>query len=149
MTAALTPLRDAFDVIFDHTAYQVADVEPLVELFQGRIRHYVFTSSQAVYRRSLVLPVTEEHRRHDAADDDPRKAYGVGKVRCEDYLLSLWQQQQFPATCLRVGHTLGPRSPQPTRDPWFFARLEAGRPILIPGTATPRCNSSTSTTSRA
>jgi nucleoside-diphosphate-sugar epimerase len=28
---------------------------------------------------------------------------------------------------------MGPRSPQPTRDPAFFARLEAGRPILIPG----------------
>lgn len=133
LTEVLTPLRDAFDVIFDHTAYQVSDVEPLVRLFRGRIRHYVFTSSQAVYRRALVLPITEAHRRHDAADDDSRKAYGVGKVRCEDYLLGLWEREGFPATCLRVGHTLGPRSPQPTRDPWFFARLEAGRPILIPG----------------
>lgn len=133
LTAALTPMRDGFDVIFDHTAYQVADMAPLIELFRGRIRHYVFTSSSAVYRRSLVLPITEDHRRHDPNDDDPRKAYGVGKVQCEDHLLSLWRQEGFPATCLRVGHTLGPRSPQPTRDPWFFARLEAGRPILIPG----------------
>jgi nucleoside-diphosphate-sugar epimerase len=133
LTAALRDERDAFDVIFDHTAYQVSDVEPLVELFRGRIRHYVFTSSQAVYRRSLVLPIQESFRRHAPDDDDPRKSYGVGKVRCEDYLLRLWQREGFPATCLRVGHTLGPRSPQPTRDPWFFARLEAGRPILVPG----------------
>lgn len=133
LTAALRGERDAFDVIFDHTAYQVSDVEPLVELFQGRIRQYVFTSSQAVYRRSLVLPIREDFRRHAADDEDPRKAYGVGKVRCEDYLLGLWQQEGFPVTCLRVGHTLGPRSPQPTRDPWFFTRLEAGRPILVPG----------------
>ena len=27
----------------------------------------------------------------------------------------------------------GPRSPAPTRDPAFFARLESGRPILVPG----------------
>lgn len=133
LTAALADYRDAFDVIFDHTAYRPSDVEPLVELFRGRIRHYVFTSSQAVYRRSFVLPIREDFRRHAPDDDDRRKAYGVGKVQCEDYLLGLWKSEAFPATCLRVGHTLGPRSPQPTRDPWFFARLEAGRPILVPG----------------
>lgn len=133
LTAALASRRDDFDAVFDHTAYQIEDMAPLIELFQGRIRHYVFTSSQAVYRRSLVLPVAEDDRRHAPDDDDPRKAYGVGKVRCEDHLLALSLQRGFPATCLRVGHTLGPRSPQPTRDPWFFARLEAGRPILIPG----------------
>jgi nucleoside-diphosphate-sugar epimerase len=133
LVEVLTPLRDEFDVIFDHTAYQVSDVQPLAELFRGRIRQYVFTSSQAVYRRSLVLPIREDFRRHTPDDDDPRKAYGVGKVRCEDYLLGLWETERFPSTCLRVGHTLGPRSPQPTRDPWFFARVEAGRPILVPG----------------
>lgn len=130
---ALKHRRDDFDAIFDHTAYEVADVDPLVTLFRGRIRHYVFTSSQAVYRRSLVLPIREDSRRHAPDDDDPRKAYGVGKVRCEDHLLGLARSEGLPATCLRVGHTLGPRSPQPTRDPWFFARLAAGRPILVPG----------------
>lgn len=125
--------RDDFDVVFDHTAFQLSDVEPMVELFRGRIAHYVFTSSQAVYRRSFVQPIKEDFRRHAPDDDDPRKAYGVGKVRCEDFVLGEWQRTGFPATVLRVGHTLGPRSPQPTRDPAFFARLEGGRPVLIPG----------------
>ncbi len=133
LRAALEPHRDAFDVVFDHTAYQPSDIEPLVELFRGRIAQYVFTSSQAVYRRSFVQPLREHFRRHAPDDEDPRKAYGVGKVRCEDYVLGLWEREGFPATCLRVGHTLGPRSPQPTRDPALFARLEAGRPVLIPG----------------
>jgi len=131
--AALRDYRDAFDVVFDNTAYVPDDVRPMVELFAGRVAHYVFTSSQAVYRRSFVQPIHEHFRRHAADDVDPRKAYGVGKVQCEDYLLGEWQRSGFPATCLRVGHTLGPRSAQPTRDPAFFARLEQGRPILIPG----------------
>jgi len=130
---ALRPHRDAFDVVFDNTAFVPADIEPMIELFRGRVRHYVFTSSQAVYRRSFVQPIREDFRRHAADDADPRKAYGVGKVQIEDLLLGEWQRNGFPATWLRVGHTLGPRSPQPTRDPAFFARLEAGRPILIPG----------------
>jgi len=131
--AALTPCRDAFDVVFDNTAFVPADIEPMIELFRGRVRQYVFTSSQAVYRRSFVQPLREDFRRHAADDADPRKAYGVGKVQCEDILLGEWQRNGFPATWLRVGHTLGPRSPSATRDPAFFARLEAGRPILLPG----------------
>jgi nucleoside-diphosphate-sugar epimerase len=130
---ALAPYRDAFDVVFDNTAFVPADIEPMVELFRGRVRNYVFTSSQAVYRRSFVQPLKEDFRRHAPDDADPRKAYGVGKVQIEDLLLNEWRTNGFPTTSLRVGHTLGPRSPQPTRDPAFFARLEAGRPILIPG----------------
>ena len=133
LAAALEKHRDTFDVVFDHTAFQPSDVLPMVELFRGRIAHYVFTSSQAVYRRSFVQPIKEEFRRHAPEDTDARKAYGVGKVQCEDLVLAEWSRNGFPATCLRVGHTLGPRSPQPTRDPGFFARLEAGRPVLIPG----------------
>jgi nucleoside-diphosphate-sugar epimerase len=130
---ALAPLRGSFDAVFDNTAFVPADIAPMIELFRGRVAHYVFTSSQAVYRRSFVQPIHERFRRHAADDVDPRKAYGVGKVQCEDLLAAEWNANGFPATCLRVGHTLGPRSPQPTRDPAFFARLEAGRPILIPG----------------
>ena len=109
---ALAPHRDAFDVVFDNTAFDASDIEPMIDLFGGRVAHYVFTSSQAVYRRSYVQPIHEHFRRHAPDDADARKAYGVGKVRCEDLLLGLWQREGFPATCLRVGHTLGPRSPQ-------------------------------------
>jgi nucleoside-diphosphate-sugar epimerase len=133
LAAALAPHRDAFDVIFDHTAYRPSDMAPLIELFAGRIQHYVFTSSQAVYRRSYVQPLREHFRRHAPDNPDPRAAYGVGKVQCEDHLLGLWDSQRLPVTVLRVGHTLGPRSPAATRDPALFARIEAGRPILIPG----------------
>jgi nucleoside-diphosphate-sugar epimerase len=133
LTAALTPYRDAFDVVFDHTAYRPDDMAPLIELFSGRVAHYVFTSSQAVYRRSYVQPLREDFRRHAPDNSDPRAAYGVGKVQCEDRLFELWRSQGLPVTVLRVGHTLGPRSPAATRDPALFARIEAGRPILIPG----------------
>src|SRR5215469_14833997 len=133
LAAALAPYRDAFDAVFDHTAYRPADMAPLIELFAGRVQHYVFTSSQAVYRRSYVQPLREHFRRHAPDNPDPRAAYGVGKVQCEDRLQGLWEAERLPVTILRVGHTLGPRSPVATRDPALFARIEAGRPILIPG----------------
>jgi nucleoside-diphosphate-sugar epimerase len=117
-----------FDVIFDNTSYQVKDVKPLVELFGDR--QYVFTSSVAVYKRSFLQPVLETHPAHSPDDPDPRKAYGVGKVNCENYVLPLG------ATSLRVTHTIGPKSPLP-REHAFFKRLEEGRPILIPGEGFP------------
>ena len=133
LTAALASHQGDFDVIFDHTAYRPSDMQPLIDLFRGRVKHYVFTSSQAVYRRSYVQPLREPFRRHAPDNTDPRSAYGVGKVQCEDHLFGLWEAERLPITILRVGHTLGPRSPAATRDPALFARIEEGRPILIPG----------------
>src|SRR5215204_4059272 len=46
---ALTPVRDDFDIIYDNTAYDVGDLEPMVELFAHRVQHFVFTSTSAVY----------------------------------------------------------------------------------------------------
>lgn len=137
ITEVLGPHRDEFDVVFDNTAYAVRDVEPMVELFAGRISNFVFTSSVAVYRRSFIQPVTETSRRHDPHDPDPRKAYGVGKVHTEDFLFRHHAEHGFPATSVRVTHTLGPMSPLVTRDPIFFERLVQGRPILVPGDGFP------------
>jgi nucleoside-diphosphate-sugar epimerase len=129
----LGPHRDEFEAVFDNTAFTLDDLDPMIELFRGRVAHYVFTSSTAVYRRSWVQPVAESFRTHDPADEDPRKAYGVHKVRCERRLAEEHERHGFPATTLRVSHTLGPRSPLVTRDPIYFARLEQGRPIFVPG----------------
>jgi nucleoside-diphosphate-sugar epimerase len=129
--------RDDFDIVFDNTAYRPTDLEPLVDLFRGRIEQFVFTSSVAVYRRSFVHPVREESRRHDPPDDDARKAYGVGKVRCEDYLRRLFEDEGFPATSMRVTHTIGPRTPLASREPIFFERLRQGRPIFVPAEGFP------------
>lgn len=137
LSEALVDFADSFDAVFDNTAYEVADLAPLVALFDGRIQHYVFTSSVAVYRRSFVQPIREDFRLHQTVSDEPHRAYGVGKVRCEAFLTGRLSATGFPATSVRVTHTIGPRSPLPTRDPGFFARLEQGRPILIPGDGFP------------
>lgn len=134
---ALEPHRDEFDIVFDNTAYTVPDLEPMVELFRGRVQQFVFTSSVAVYKRSLIQPVLETNGRHRPGDPDPRKAYGVGKVECEDHLLELHAVEAFPATALRVTHTIGPKTPLPTREPNIFKKLEEGRPILVPAEGFP------------
>ena len=130
---ALGPHRDEFDAVFDNTAYLPRDLEPIVELFGDRVQHLVFTSSVAVYKRSYIQPVREDFARHPPDNVDPRKAYGVGKVRCEDHLAST----DAPYTVLRVTHTIGPKSPLASREPSVFRKLELGRPILVPAEGFP------------
>ncbi len=132
----LGPIRDQFDAVLDNTSYQPADVLPMVELFRGHVSHYLFTSSTAVYLWSDIQPVTEASTVSDDESVNPSRAYGAGKVRCERLLMEEFARNGFPATSLRVGHTLGPHSPLP-REHGFFARLEAERPILIPGDGLP------------
>ena len=134
---ALAPHRDDFDIVYDNTSYRIADMEPVIETFDGRVSQLVFTSSVAAYKRSWVQPVREDFPRHAPDDPHPGKAYGVGKVNCEDHLMRLHAERGLPATCLRVTHTIGPHTPLPTREPVFFARLEQGRPIPIPGEGFP------------
>ncbi len=133
----LGPRRDEFDAVFDNTSYRPADVQPLVEIFRGRVNHFVFTSSVATYLPSDVQPVGEDF---PVSDDDATSiypTYGTAKVFCERLLHEEYERNAFPATCLRVSHTCGPRSPNAARDPGFFARLEAGRPILVAGDGMP------------
>jgi nucleoside-diphosphate-sugar epimerase len=133
LVEALTPHRDDFDVVFDNTAYSPRDLEPILELFTGRVQHLVFTSSVAVYKRSFIQPVREDFARHAPDDVDPRKAYGVGKVQCEDLLAAT----DAPYTVLRVTHTIGPKSPLASREPSVFRKLELHRPILVPAEGFP------------
>jgi nucleoside-diphosphate-sugar epimerase len=133
----LRPHRDEFDVVFDNTAYVVDDVQPLVELFHGRIEQYIFTSSVAVYRRSEIQPVQETFPVYEGPPEPPARAYAAGKVATERYLFGEHARDGFPATSVRVTHTVGPMSPLGSREPAFFARLEQGRPILIPGDGYP------------
>ena len=56
--AVLGPHRDSFDAVFDNTSYTPQDVQPLIALFRGRVRHYAFTSSTAVYRPKRVCVIT-------------------------------------------------------------------------------------------
>lgn len=137
LAVALEPVRDDFDIVYDNTSYRIADIEPVIAAFDGRVQQLVFTSSVAAYKRSWIQPVREDFPRHAPDDPHPGKAYGVGKVNVEDHLQSLYAERGLPATSLRVTHTIGPNTPLVTREPIFFKRLEEGRPVLIPADGFP------------
>lgn len=91
------------------------------------LRRYVFTSSVAAYD-----PGPGE-RDEDAplARSDNENGYGVKKAETEAALFALWRERRTPVSTIRPAFIYGPNNPF-DRESFFFDRLLAGRPILVP-----------------
>ncbi len=128
MRAALEGLE--FDCIFDVSAYRTDDVKLMVELFRGRVGHYIFISSTVIYAASDLMPITEDF----PVDASPQQNdYGRNKIDCERLLLREWRERQFPASIVALSMVFGPHNLVPDREQRMFARILQGRPVLIPG----------------
>ena len=111
---------ETFDAIFDNNGRELSDTQPLVELFQGKIAHFVYVSSAGVYLPSHQMP----HREGDVVDPNSRHK---GKFATEQYL----EAQGIPFTSIRPTYIYGPGNYNDL-EAWFFDRLTRNRPLLIP-----------------
>ncbi len=90
------------------------------------LRRYVFVSSCAAYGDGLNL--TEEAELASPHHPDP---YCRNKADSERSLLALYADRGVPTTTLRPPFIYGPHNPF-YREAFFWDRIVAGRPILIP-----------------
>lgn len=112
---------ESFDAIFDNNGRELKDTQPLVELFNGKLQHFVYVSSAGVYLKSDQMP----HVEGDAVDPNSRHK---GKFATEAYL----EEQSVPFTAVRPVYIYGPQNYNDL-EAWFFDRLVCDRPIPIPG----------------
>lgn len=129
--AALLREHD-FDVVFDNVYdWQHGTPPEAVEAAAcacgKNLRRYVFMSSVAAYGSGL------DHDEDDslAPSDDP-DLYCRNKASTERMLFALHHKTGFPAVTLRPPYIYGPGNPF-YREQFFFDRLDAGRPIIVPG----------------
>ena len=122
-----------FDVVLDMSAYHPDDVNLMMEIFEGRTGQYVFASSTVVYATADMLPIDEDH---PVQRDHPQIEYGGNKLLCEDALMAAHAERGFPATVVYFSMVYGPRNIIPDREQRMYARLEAGRPVMVPGDGT-------------
>ncbi|QLE41029.1 NAD-dependent epimerase/dehydratase family protein [Nostoc sp. C052] len=113
--------QENFDVIFDNNARELTDTQPLAEIFQDRVQHFVYMSSAGVYLKSDQLP-------HIEGDPVDPKSRHKGKHETEAYLTQLG----LPFTSIRPTYIYGPRNYNELEG-WFFDRIVRDRPIPIPG----------------
>ena len=112
---------ESFDAIFDNNGRELSDTQPLVEIFNDQIEHFVYVSSAGVYLKSSQMP----HREGDRVDPNSRHK---GKHHTEAYLA----ESGIPWTSIRPVYIYGPQNYNDL-EAWFFDRLVRDRPISIPG----------------
>jgi len=122
-----------FDVVHDVSAYRPDDVRSMIEIFRGRIAHYVFASSTVTYAATDRLPIAEDHPQERGGAQDE---YGLNKILCEDLLLRAHRESGFPATITAYSMVFGPNNIIPDREQRMFVRLLRGRKVLVPGDGT-------------
>lgn len=112
---------ESFDAIFDNNGRELTDTQPLVEIFKGKIQHFVYVSSAGTYLKSTQMP----HLEGDAVDPNSRHK---GKHQTEAYL----KDSGIPWTSIRPVYIYGPQNYNDL-EAWFFDRIVRNRPIPIPG----------------
>jgi 2'-hydroxyisoflavone reductase len=123
--------RTRFDVIYDNvydwergtTADQVSAAAVAAS---ADLHRYVFTSSVAVYP-----PGGEYDERAPLVPSDYPNTYAAQKADSERALFELQREQGIPVATLRPTFIYGPHNPF-ERESFFWDRLRAGRPIIIP-----------------
>ncbi len=112
---------ESFDAIFDNNGRELSDTQPLVEIFNGKVEHFVYVSSAGVYLTSSQMP----HLEGDPVDPNSRHK---GKHHTEAYLA----ESDIPWTSIRPVYIYGSQNYNDL-EAWFFDRIVRDRPLPIPG----------------
>jgi nucleoside-diphosphate-sugar epimerase len=124
--------RRGFEIVFDN-AYDwergttAAHVEAAAHACGDRLERYVFMSSVGAYGDGL-----NHHESDPLAGDDHSEPYIRNKAMTERMLFWLHHKTKFPVVTLRPPFVYGPENPF-YREAFFWDRMKAGRPILLPG----------------
>ena len=121
-----------FDAVYDNVydwqrGTTAAQVLAAATATMKGLRRYVFTSSVAVYHPGGAYDEDVE-----LVPSDYPNAYGAQKADSERALFALGRERGVPVTTLRPAFIYGQHNPF-EREAFFWDRLLAGRPILIPG----------------
>jgi nucleoside-diphosphate-sugar epimerase len=121
-----------FDVVFDNVydwehGTAAEQVEATVRACGDRLSRYVFMSSVAAYGDGL------SHKESDPlAPDYHPDPYVRHKATTERLLFRMRRKTGLPVVTFRPPFVYGPANPF-YREQFFWDRLRAGRPIVIPG----------------
>lgn len=128
--AALGNLQ--FDSVVDWVAFTTEHVQNDIDLFRDRTGQYIFISSASAYQKPpRYLPVLESTPVHN-----PFWQYSRNKIACEELLLDVYRQENFPMTVVRPSHTYD-RTLIPMDGGYtVLARMKAGKKVIVHGDGT-------------
>jgi nucleoside-diphosphate-sugar epimerase len=136
VAAVRAALKDnRFDVVYDNVydwqrGTSADQVTAAAIAASDGLRRYVFTSSVAVYQGT-----GESDESGPLAAADHPNAYAAQKAESERALFELHRAKGIPVATLRPAFIYGPHNPF-DREAFFWDRILAGRPIVVPGDGT-------------
>ena len=95
--------------------------DPAPQSLSAQVDHFVYMSSAGVYKKSLLMP-------HVEGDTEDEKSRHKGKLETEAYL----KKSGIAFTSIRPTYIYGAGNYNPLEE-YFFQRVDAGRPVCIPG----------------
>ncbi|MBQ9119295.1 MAG: SDR family oxidoreductase [Lachnospiraceae bacterium] len=131
-------LKDmSFDTVCDFIAFVPGQLERDYRLFKGKTKQFIFISSASAYHKPLSSPMITE----GTTLANPYWEYSRNKIACEELLMKLYREEQFPITIVRPSHTYDERSVplgvHGTNGSWqVVKRIREGKPVIIHGDGT-------------
>lgn len=123
-----------FDIVCDFICFNEEHAQNDIEIFSKITDHFVFVSSESVYKRnSKNIPYTEESKKYDMDKCDCEYIYG--KLVAEKTFLKANEEQHFPVTIVRPAYTYDTIFPISVGHNCYTAArlILEGYPLLIAG----------------
>ena len=127
----------SFDCVADFIAYIPEHLQRDYRLFRGKTQQYIFISSASAYQKPLA-----DYRVTEATPlANPYWQYSRDKIACEDYLMKMYREEQFPVTIVRPSYTYDerkvPLGVHGENGTWsVIQRIREGKPVIIQGDGT-------------
>lgn len=119
-----------FDAVIDFSGYHPVSISDTLYLLSGRVRLYVYISTDSVYEVCNRIPVRDmgllesDANRPEATDEqerlNAREDYGHRKLQCEEEIIKAHRDDAPDYVILRLPDVMGPRD---TTHRWWIYQL--------------------------
>ena len=127
----------SFDIVADFIAFVPSQLERDYRLFKGKTKQFIFISSASAYQK----PCSDYLITESTPLENPYWEYSRNKIACEEYLIKMYREENFPITIVRPSHTYDERSvPLGVHGDLgsyqVVKRIKEGKPVIIHGDGT-------------
>lgn len=126
-----------FDSVCDFIGFVPEQLERDYRIFKGITKQFMYISSASAYGKPVKNPVITE----GTALANKYWEYSRNKIKCERFLMDMYEQEDFPVTIVRPSHTYDERSVplgvHGSKGSYqVIKRMLEGKPVIIHGDGT-------------
>jgi len=126
-----------FDCVCDFIGFVPEQLQRDYRIFKDKTAQFMYISSASAYNKPCSNFVITE----GTALANPYWEYSRNKIKCERFLMDMYEQNGFPVTIVRPSHTYDNRSipmgVHGNMGSWqLVKRMIAGKPVIIHGDGT-------------